>query len=99
MKKTTKSVQIRKAINEGKTPRTIAKELKVPVNTVYTLRWKMNKEVKQDGVKVSPMKILSTPNADFVRDELANIERQIDNLNTIASFLAIRLRQLEQNGE
>jgi hypothetical protein len=98
MRKTTKSVQIRKAISEGKTPTAIAKELKVPVNTVYTVRWKMNKAVKQDSVKL-PMQHLATPNADFVRDELANIERQIDNLNTIASFLAIRLRQLEQNGE
>ena len=37
--------------------------------------------------------------SNFLREELASIERQIDNLHTIASFLAIRLRQMEQNGE
>lgn len=37
--------------------------------------------------------------SNFLREELASIERQIDNLHTIASFLTIRLRQMEQNGE
>lgn len=37
--------------------------------------------------------------SNFLREELTSIERQIDNLHTIASFLTIRLRQMEQNGE
>lgn len=37
------------------------------------------------------------PALEFLRDELASVERQIDTLNTVASFLTIRLRQMEQN--
>ena len=99
-----KSAMIRSMLKAGKTVKEITKALKVSPQFVYTQKWMM----KGGEKKVAARKMVlqyektskkATPNADFIREELANIERQIDNLNVIASFLAIRLRQLEQNGE
>lgn len=96
-----KSTLIRGMLSGGKTPQQISQALNVPVGTVYTVRWKAKKRAakrrESKAVKIEAPK--PTPLSDFVREELANIERQIDNLNVIASFLAIRLRQMEQNGE
>ena len=108
--KVTKSTMVRSLLRAGKTAKEISKTLKVSPQFVYTQKWMMkggNKKVKVNAAKKKAQlhqpKILltakPTPLTDFVREELANIERQIDNLNTIASFLAIRLRQMEQNGE
>ena len=100
----TKSATIRSMLKAGKTVKEITKAVKVSPQVVYTQKWMM----KGGEKKVAARKMIlqfkeankkATPNADFVREELANVERQIDNLNVIASFLAIRLRQLEQNGE
>jgi len=41
----------------------------------------------------------ATPYADFIKEELENVEQQIGRLQTIASFLTIRQQQLAQNGE
>ena len=76
-----------KKVTISKVEATIAKKLGVPLEVYAKEKIRMNKEIAPKP----------TPNTDFVREELANVERQIDNL--IASFLAIRLRQLEQNGE
>lgn len=78
-----------KKVTISKVEATIAKKLGVPLKVYAKEKIRMNKEIAPKP----------TPNTDFVREELANVERQIDNLNVIASFLAIRLRQLEQNGE
>lgn len=66
----------------------LAKKLAIPIEAYAKQKLKMQNEIKK-----------ATPLADFVREELAAVERQMDNLSRIASFLAIRLRQLEQNGE
>ena len=78
-----------KKVTISKVEATIVKKLGVPLEVYAKEKIRMNKEIAPKP----------TPNTDFVREELANVERQIDNLNVIASFLAIRLRQLEQNGE
>jgi transposase-like protein len=78
-----------KKVAISKVEATIVKKLGVPLEVYAKEKIRMNKEIAPKP----------TPNTDFVREELANVERQIDNLNVIASFLAIRLRQLEQNGE
>ena len=102
--KVTKSTMVRNLLRAGKTAKEISKTLKVSPQFVYTQNWMMkngNKKVKTNATNQPKILITAkpTPMTDFVREELANIERQIDNLNTIASFLAIRLRQMEQNGE
>ena len=63
----------------------LAKKLNIPIKTYA-------KELLRAQAKPTPL-------ADFVRAELANIEGQISRLGTIASFLSIRLQQLEHNGE
>ena len=63
-------------------------EIKMPKEQVKALT---------EAVTKKPAK--ATPLTDFVREELASLERRIDDMQTVASFLAIRLRQLEQNGE
>ena len=101
--KMSNAAKIRAALAVGDKPKNISQRLKVPISTVYTLKWKMkNGKVAKRKVPfvVDQIKaIKSTPLADFIREELASVERQIDNLHTIASFLAVRLRQMEQNGE
>lgn len=102
MKKVSKSVKIRKELLAGHKPAEIAKMLKVPVNYVYTENWKMKNEKqskkKQMGIKAMPKFVPKEDLAvNFLREELANIEQKIDDLNTIAAFLAVRLRQMEQN--
>lgn len=47
--------------------------------------------------EIRPKEFSEYQGIDFIREELASVERQIDSLNVVASFLAIRLRQLEQN--
>lgn len=108
----TKSQLIKSMLLGGKTPKEISHSLNVPVGSVYTARWQMKKEGKRRKVG-RPKKIVQTlkfknsqppapkytPLANFVLQEMVNIEHQIDRLNTIRSFLSIRLQQLEQNGE
>lgn len=64
----------------------LAKKMNIPIKTYAKEKAKLLLANKSD------------PALDFLREELASVERQIDNLNTVASFLTIRLRQLEQNG-
>jgi transposase-like protein len=97
MKPSTRAAKVRDAIQAGEPVKDIAARFKLKPQTVYTMRWKMTKERVTSPISIKAPK--PTPNADFVREELANVERQIDNLNVIASFLTIRLRQLEHNGE
>lgn len=110
--KMSNAAKIRAALAAGDKPKNISQRLNVPISTVYTVNWKMKKRPKKIG---RPKKVLTFNTlkgvadklqkendnvaVNFVREELASIERQIDNLHTIASFLAIRLRQMEQNGE
>ena len=97
MKPSTRAAKVRAAIQAGEPVKAIAARFKLKPQTVYTMRWKMAKERVVSPISIKAPK--PTPNADFVREELVNVERQIDNLNVIASFLTIRLRQLEHNGE
>lgn len=102
MKKVSKVAKIRAALSAGQKPKDVAKNLKVSISSVYTENWKMRQEnkVKTTANKLPPMPKFQPkpdPAFDFLRDELASVERQIDTLNTVASFLAIRLRQMEQN--
>lgn len=108
-----KSQKIRDAIAAGKTNKEIVEQFRAPISTVYTIRSKMKhakpaNKVGRPRKHVAPVRVSvatpvaakpATPMSDFIREELANVERQIDNMQTIASFLTIRLRQLEQNGE
>ena len=66
----------------------LAKKLAIPIEAYAKQKLKMQNETKK-----------ATPLADFVRKELATVERRISDMQTIASFLAIRLGQLEHNGE
>ena len=106
-----KSQKVREAIEQGLSNKEIVEKLKIPVSTVYTVRWAVKKGIQPKklgrprkhkahvrvATPVAPKS--TTPMSDFLREELAGIERQIDNLHTIASFLTIRLRQMEHNGE
>lgn len=65
----------------------LAKRLEIPI-----------KAYAKQLVKLSEPKT-ATPYADFIREELENVEQQIGRLQTIASFLTIRQQQLAQNGE
>lgn len=110
MKKQSKSEKIRKELETGKSPKEVAAALKLPISSVYTVNWKRKKAlVRAKGLSrlnklmaavnppITPKPPAQDPALDFLREELASVERQIDNLNTVASFLTIRLRQLEQN--
>lgn len=137
--KMSKSDKIRAAIKAGKSTKEIVENLKVPISSVYTVRWRMKKEAAKKRVVITsdqaflakklgvPLEIYArelikakskkvgrpkkvqippapkvsapTPVRDFVLQEMVNIEHQIDRLNTIRSFLSIRLQQLEQSGE
>ena len=66
----------------------LAKKLAIPIKAYAKEKLKMQNKIKK-----------AIPLADFVREELATVERRISDMQTVASFLAIRLRQLEQNGE
>lgn len=99
-----KSEKIRQAIAKGMTPKEIASALKVPINTVYTIRWKQNKAKRKPSPIASKTRVevkakKATPTVDFIREELAATERRINDLTVIASYLTIRLRQAELNAE
>lgn len=55
-KRINKSELIRTALKAGEVPKDIAAKLKVPVQSVYTLRWKMNNTTKKPKRKL-PMVI------------------------------------------
>lgn len=101
MKKVSKVAKIRAALSAGQKPKDVAKNLKVSISSVYTEGWRMRKESKvKASNKLPPMPKFQPkpdPGVEFLREELASVERRIDTLNTVASFLAIRLRQMEQN--
>jgi predicted membrane chloride channel (bestrophin family) len=108
MKQTTKAEAIRSAIKAGQTPKEIAKALKVSVATVYTTRWQMRKESKENKATAPKP---ATPKAKVVAevkypaemqayiDDMIEIERQIMDLETIKAFLRIRIGQMEQNAK
>lgn len=89
MKKTAalkRKISSPKKIAITKSEADLAKKLGVPVN-IYA-----KEKLKAESIKETPL-------ANFVLQELVNLEHQIDRLNTIRSFLSLRLQQLEQNGE
>ena len=111
MRKRSKAAKIVKELETGKTPKEVASALKVPISSVYTVNWKRKRDLalakglsRLNKLRMAVDPPLDSkppvvdPALDFLREELASVERQIDNLNTVASFLTIRLRQLEQNG-
>lgn len=111
MKKVSKSQLIREALAKGGKPADIAKQLKVPIQSVYTMNWVMKKGKKSKKVKTPkiPKTVTVTASkaapkldddsvAEFIRDEISWIDSQIDQLRTIRAFLAIRESQYKQNG-
>lgn len=63
----TKSEMIRKALRAGAKPKNIAKRLGVPVQTVYTLSWKMKSKAARPSLPVEA--VLTHEQADKVYQE------------------------------
>lgn len=102
MRKLSKSAQIRNLLKLGNTPKKVAELLTVDVKRVYNENWKLKNFKKRKPIG-RPPKTQVTPTApalptllDALKAELATVEKQMDNLSVIASFLAIRIRQMEQ---
>ena len=102
--KMSNAAKIRAALAAGDEAKNISQRLKVPISTVYTLKWKM-KNGKTATRKVpfvidtiEPIK-KSTPLADFISEEIKTLDYDIDRLQNIRAFLSLRRQQLEQNGE
>ena len=102
--KMSNAAKIRAALAAGDGAKNISQRLKVPISTVYTLKWKM-----KNGKKVTrkvpfvidtiePIK-KSTPLADFIGEEIKALDYDIDRLQNIRAFLSLRQQQLGQNGE
>ena len=102
--KLSNAAKIRAALAAGDKAKNISQRLKVPISTVYTINWKMKngKTIKRKIPfvidTIEPVK-KQTPLADFIREEVKNLEYDINRLDNIRSFLALRLQQLEQNGK
>jgi len=91
--------KVRSMIRAGNKPKDISAVLGVSRSKIYNQKYLMKKSKRASTTPVVSIPRADTSMSDFVRAELATLERQIENLNTIASFMSIRLRQLEQNGE
>lgn len=105
MKKISKTQKIKEALLSNEDTKSISKRLKVPVQTVYTVKWHMKKKginpdaLRQrlrmtDSVKEEPPK---DEVHEFIKDEISWIDNQIEQLRTIRAFLAIREAQLKPN--
>jgi len=106
-KKTSKAQKIREALANGEKPADIAKRLKTPIQTVYTINWSLKKkginlQSPRPRLRMSaPVKEDKSENAvrDFIKVEISWIDNQIEQLRTIRAFLAIREAQLKPSGD
>ena len=99
MRKSSKSAQIRSLLKLGNPPKKVAELLTVDIKRVYNENWKLKQTKKKKSVERS-INVQTAPVSNsgiaLLKAELATIEKQMDNLSVIASFLAIRIRQMEQ---
>lgn len=98
MRKSSKSAQIRASLKLGNTPKKVAELLNVDIKRVYNENWKLKNPNRKKPIG-RPPKIQVAPASptllNALKAELATVEKQMDNLSVIASFLAIRIRQME----
>lgn len=100
--KTSKTAKIHAAIRAGESVKDIAAKFKIKPQTVYSIRWQMNKATPEKRVVV---KKAEAPVVDYpiemrtYIDDLMEVLRQIDNLNVIEAFLRVRIEQMKQNAQ
>ena len=100
--KTSRAAKVRAALEAGESVKDIAAKFKIKPQTVYTMRWKMNKATPEKRVVV---KKAEAPVVDYpiemgaYIDDLMEVRRQIDNLNVIEAFLQVRIEQMKQNAQ
>lgn len=100
MKTKSKSAQVRNMILEGRATKDIVAQCKVSPSVVYNMKYKMHKEKNPPlRIRTQVRPVEPTKYSQHLRAELATIELQINNLQSIQAFLSIRIQQLEMNGE
>ncbi len=102
MKPSTRANKVRAAIQAGESVKAIAARFKLKPQTVYTMRWKMNKAPLEKRVVVKKAEV---PAMDYPIEmeayikDIMEIRRQINNLHVIEAFLQIRIDQMKQNAQ
>lgn len=105
MKKISKTQKIKEALLSNEDAKSISKRLKVPVQTVYTVKWHMKKkginpDAPRQRLRMADSVKKELPKDEvheFIKDEISWIDSQIEQLRTIRAFLAIREAQLKPN--
>lgn len=101
-----KAAKIREMVTQEVPPKDIAAKLKVPISTVYTVRWKMKKankvsdhiaaksKTKSPAIKAKA-KELNRHNEllDYLMGEMQETNRLISDATAIRTYLAVRIKE------
>lgn len=100
-----KAAKIRDMVMQEIPPKDIAAKLKVPISTVYTVRWKMKKTKPTAEVqtKVKQMLDRTKPKAkeiqrhnellEYLMKEMQETNKLISDAEAIRTYLAVRLKE------
>lgn len=100
-----KAAKIRDMVMQEIPPKDIAAKLKVPISTVYTVRWKMKKTKPTAEVqtKVKQMLDRTKPKAkeiqrhnellEYLIEEMEETNRLINDATAIRTYLAVRIKE------
>ena len=105
MKTKSQAAKIRELLMKETPPKEIAEQLKVPISTVYTVRWKMKKAKPTAEVqtKVKQMLDRTKPKAkeiqrhnellEYLIEEMEETNRLISDATAIRTYLAVRIKE------
>ena len=100
-----KAAKIREMVKQAVPPKDIAAKLKVPISTVYTVRWKMKKTKPTAEVqtKVKQMLDRTKPKAkeiqrhnellEYLMKEMQETNKLISDAEAIRTYLTVRIKE------
>lgn len=101
MKTKSQAAKIRELLVKNVAPKEIAEQLKVPISTVYTVRWKMKKTKPTPQIKASSPAIKSKTKEinrhnellEYLMEEMQETNRLINDATAIRTYLAVRIKE------
>lgn len=103
MKTKSQAAKIRELLMKETPPKEIAEQLKVPISTVYTVRWKMKKAKPTAEAKTKIKQLLDRTKSkelnrhnellSYLMQEMEETNRLISDATAIRTYLAVRIKE------
>ena len=103
MKTKSQATKIRELLMKETPPKEIAEQLKVPISTVYTVRWKMKKAKPTAEAKTKIKQLLDRAKSkelnrhneliNYLIKEMEETNKLISDAEAIRTYLTVRIRE------